>query len=219
MKPAPTRTLFGLVLFGLATGLLPGCAPKSDDADPPHEDWIIESKVTFPEKDGRTARPDPKERLRLWVPYIVGDLYGEQNAGEISPVELRANLTFTMNLNLGYNKLARVLVPTAFQEKWLSIEPKDARVARVSPFVLPVDGITPVGTAEWLDADTGTRLMLIYVDRPARIRGDIVYEGRSLRFDISAKEAGYLWVRQPENSGEYSAVPRPGHLVLAVLPQ
>jgi hypothetical protein len=219
MKPAPTRTLFGLVLFGLATALLPGCAPKSDDADPPHEDWIIESQVTFPEKDGRTARPDPKERLRLWVPYIVGDLYGQQNAGEISPVDLRANLTFTMNLNLGYNKLARALVPTVFQEKWLSIEPKDARVARVSPFVLPFDGITPVGTAEWLDADTNTRLMLIYVDRPARIRGDIVYEGRSLRFDISAKEAGYLWVKQPEKSGEYSAVPRPRHLVLAVLPQ
>ena len=40
--------------------------------------------------------------------------------------------------------------------------------------------------------------MLVYVDRPARIRGEIVYEGRSLRFDIEAKEAGYLWIRQPE---------------------
>ena len=206
-------------LFGLATLLLAACAPKSDDADPPHEDWIIESQVTFPEKEGRSARPKPTERLRLWVPYIVGDLYGQQNAGEIAPVDLRANLTFTMNLNIGYNKLARALVPTAFQAKWMSIEPKEARVARVSPFVLPVDGITPVGTAEWLDTDTGTRLMLVYIDRPARIRGDVVYEGRSLRFDISSKEAGYLWVTEPEQSGEYTAVPRPRHLVLAVMPE
>jgi hypothetical protein len=218
MKRVPARTLFGLALFGLAAILSTACAPKSDDADPPHEDWIIESQVTFPEKDGRSARPNPKERLRLWVPYIVGDLYGQQNAGEISPVDLRANLTFTMNLNLGYNKLARALVPTSFQEKWMSIEPKEARVARVSPFVLPFDGITPIGTAEWLDADTGARLMLVYVDRPARIVGDVVYEGRSLRFDIVAREAGYLWVKQPEQSGEYSAVPRPRHLVLAVMP-
>ena len=206
-------------LFGLAALLLAACAPKSDDADPPHEDWIIESQVTFPEKNGHTARPKPTERLRLWVPYIVGDLYGAQNAGEIAPVELRADLTFTMNLNIGYNKLARALVPTAFEAKWMTIEPKDARVARVSPFVLPVDGITPLGTAEWLDADTGTRLMLVYVDRPARIRGDVVYEGRSLRFDIDAKEAGYLWVTEPEQSGEFRAVPRPGHLVLAVMPE
>jgi len=212
MKQVWTGTLFGLV------ALLAACAPKSEDAVPPHEDWVIESQVTFPEKDGRSARPGPNEPLRLWVPYIVGDLYGQPNAGEISPVALRANLTFTMNLNLRYNALERVLVPTAFQEKWMSIEPKDARVARVSPFVMPVQGNAPVGTAEWLDADSGGRLMLVYVDRPARIQGDVVYEGRSLRFDINAQDAGYLWVRQPQDSGEYTVVPRPKHLVLAVMP-
>jgi hypothetical protein len=152
------------------------------------------------------------------VPYVVGDIYGSPNAGEITPVDLRANLTFTMNLNLGYLKLARALVPTAFSQKWLSIEPKEARVARVMPFVLPVDGIAPVGTAEWLDTDSNARLMLVYVDRPARVRGEVVYEGRSLSFDIAAKEAGYLWVRQPEKSGEFTVVPRPKRLVLAVVP-
>lgn len=213
MKP-----VLGLALFGLATALLAACSPKSEDAVPPHEDWIIESRVIFPEKDGRSARPDQAEQLRLWVPYVVGDIYGSPNAGEIAPVSLRANLTFTMNLNLGYARLERALVPTAFSQKWLSIEPKEARVARVSPFVLPVQGIVPIGTSEWLDTATGDRLMLVYVDRPARIRGEVVFEGRSLRFDISAPEAGYHWVRQPESSGVYTVVPRPQHLVLAVMP-
>jgi hypothetical protein len=198
--------------------LLAACAPKSEDAVPPHEDWVIESRVTFPEKDGRSARPGPDEPLRLWVPYIVGDLYGQPNAGEISPVALRADLTFTMNLNRGYARLERVLEPTRFSAKWMSIEPKEARVARVSPFVLPADGIVKLGTPKWLDADTGTWLMLVYIDRPARIRGDVVYEGRSLRFDIASQEAGYLWVTEPEQSGEYRAVPRPRNLVLAVIP-
>ena len=44
--------------------------------------------------------------------------------------------------------------------------------------------------------------MLVYLDRPARLRGEIVHEGRSLRFDIEAKEAGYLWIQQPEGSGD-----------------
>jgi len=204
--------------LGFAAALLVSCAPKTEDADPPHEDWVIESQVIFPEKEGRSARPAPTERLRLWVPYVVGDIYGSPNAGEIAPVSLRANLTFTLNLNLGYLKLSRALVPTEFSQKWMTIEPKDARVARVSPFVMPVESIAPVGMSEWLDTDTGARLLLIYVDRPARIRGEIVHEGRSLRFDITATEAGYLWVRQPEQSGEYTVVPRPKHLVLAVVP-
>ena len=84
------------------------------------------------------------------------------------------------------------------------IEPAAARIARLSPFVLPADGIAPVGVAEWLDADTGTKLMLVYLDRPARLRGEIVHRGRNLRFDIEAKEAGYLWIQQPEGSGVYS---------------
>jgi hypothetical protein len=60
--------------------------------------------------------------------------------------------------------------------------------------------------------------MLIYVDRPARIRGEIVYERRNLRFDIEAKAAGYLWVQQPEGSGEYRAATPPIHPILAVMP-
>ena len=196
-------------LFVLAAGLLIACAPKSDDATPPHEDWIIESRVQF-------QGDRPKERLRLWVPYVVGDLYGSPNAGEIATATLRPDLAFTLNLNLGYNKLQRALIPTAFSQKWMTLEPKDARVARIIPFVLPLDGIAPVGTAEWLDTDTNVRLLLVYVDRPARVRGEIVHDGRSLRFDIDAKSAGYLWVKQPEGSGDYTVVPRPKNLVLAV---
>jgi hypothetical protein len=100
----------------------------------------------------------------------------------------------------------------------MTIEPKEARVARLSPFVLPVEGIVPVGLCEWLDIDTGDKLMLVYVDRPTRIRGEIVYEGRSLRFDISSEEAGYIWIRQPEGSGEYRMAPWPGRVLLAVMP-
>ncbi|HTU68233.1 MAG TPA: hypothetical protein VMF52_19965 [Steroidobacteraceae bacterium] len=204
-------------LFALSTLTLSACGPRSEDAEPPHQDWVIDTRVEFGKFGDRPETVRPKESLRLWVPYVVGDIYGSPNAGEISPVSLRPDLTFTLNLNLGYLKLDKALVPTEFSQKWMTIEPKEARVARLIPYVLPVDGITPVGTSEWLDLDSGARLLLVYVDRPARIRGEVVYEGRSLRFDIDAKEAGYLWVTQPEQSGEYTAVPRPKNLVLAVL--
>lgn len=207
------RAIVGLSLLAL----LSGCGSR-EEAPPPRNDWFIRSHVAFVEADGKTPRPVPKEPLRLWMPYVVGDIYGDPNEGEMSPVTLNPDLSFTLDLNAGYAKLQRALIPTRFSQRWMQIEPADARVARLSPFVQPADGIVPLGTSEWLDADTGGRLMLVYFDRPARIRGEIVYEGRSLRFDIEAKEAGYVWIRQPEGSGEFTMAPWPGRVILALMP-
>lgn len=208
------RTLLSLTSWFLFAG----CGPGQPAPAPLRPDWVLASHVAFFEADGKTARPAPEENLRLWVPYVVGDLYGAPNAGELSPVQLKPDLSFALDLNKSHDKLEVNLVPTEFSQKWMTIEPANARVARLSPFVLPVDGIVPVGRCEWLDTDTGDKLMLVYIDRPARIRGEIVYEGRGLRFDIEAKEAGYQWIRQPEGSGEFRLAPWPGHVLLAVMP-
>jgi hypothetical protein len=194
------------------------CSAPEEPAAPAREDWVLKSHVVFLEADGKTPREKPAESLRLWVPYVVGDLYGAPNAGELAPVTFKPDLSFVLDLNKSHENLAKVLIPTEFTQKWMIIEPAAARIARLSPFVLPDDGIVPVGVSEWLDADTGTKLMLVYLDRAARIRGEIVHEGRNLRFDIEAKEAGYLWIQQPEGSGVYSKAAWPGRVVLAVMP-
>ena len=197
---------------------LVACGEREADAPPQRADWVIHSTVVFLEADGKTRRTVPHEPLRLWMPYVVGDIYGAPNAGEIVPSILAPDMSFTVNLNVAGARLPAALVATEFSQHWMQIEPSGARIARLSPWVLPADGIAPVGRSEWLDAETGAKLMLIYLDRPARVRGDIVYEGRTLRFDIEAKEAGYVWVRQPEGSGTYTATPRPTKVVLAVMP-
>jgi hypothetical protein len=198
--------------------LLSACGARDEAPAPKRADWVLQSKVEFVEADGKTPRPAPKEDLRLWVPYVVGDLYGAPNAGELAPVALKPDLSFSLDLNKSHEQLAKALVPTEFSQKWMSIEPASARVARLSPWVMPANDITPVGLCEWLDMDTGDKLMLVYLDRPARIRGEIVYEGRSLRFDISSEQAGYIWIRQPEGSGEFRMAPWPGRVTLAVMP-
>ena len=204
-----------LLLSSLA---LVACGPENFDAKPPHPDWVIRSRVAFYAADGKTQVTAPPEKLRLWMPYVVGDIYGSPNAGEILPVALTSDLNFTVNLNVNHLKLGKLLVPTRFSQKWMTIEPQEARVARLSPFVLPQDGIAPLGVTEWLEESSGDRLMLVYVDRPARMRGEVVYEGRSLRFDIETAAAGYVWIRQPPDSGAFVAVPRPSDVVLAVMP-
>lgn len=197
---------------------LSACSAPEEPAAPTREDWVLESHVAFLAADGKTPRDAPAESLRLWVPYVVGDLYGAPNAGELAPVAFKQDLSFVLDLNKSHENLAKALIPTEFSQKWMLIEPAGARIARLSPFVLPADGIAPVGVCEWLDEDTGTKLMLVYLDRPARIRGEIVHDGRNLRFDIEAKEAGYLWIQQPEGSGVFQKAAWPGKVVLAVMP-
>ncbi len=200
--------------------MLAACGKSEPPPQPENVDLILSSEVVFVAADGKTPRDAPKLPMRLWAPYIVGDLYGSPNGGEITPVVLNSDRTFTLNLNESGALLEKALVPTQFSQQWMTIEPANARVARLLPFVMPVDGITPLGTAEWLDPATGSRWMLLYLDRPARIVGDIVYEGRKLQFDIAAAQAGYVWVQQPEpaGSGAFTAAPRPAKLVLAVMP-
>jgi hypothetical protein len=202
----------------LLTTALASCGSPKETASPQNTDWIIETHVAFLEADARTVRSLPSEPLRLWMPFVVGDIYGSPNAGELVPVTLKPDMSFSMNLNDAVAGLEKSLIPTTFSQHWMAIEPANARIARLSPFVMPEDGIAPVGMTEWLDEETGTKLMLIYVDRPSHVRGEIVYEGRNLRFDIEAKEAGFLWIRQPEGSGTYRAAPRPAKVVLAVMP-
>jgi len=197
---------------------LSACSAPEEPAAPVREDWVLKSHVAFVAADGKTPRQAPAERLRLWVPYVVGDLYGAPNAGELAPVTFKPDLSFVLDLNRSHENLAKVLIPTEFSQKWMIIEPATARIARLSPFVLPADGIVPVGVAEWLDADTGTKLMLVYLDRPARLRGEIVHEGRNLEFDITATEAGYMWIQQPDGSGIFRKATWPGRVILAVMP-
>jgi hypothetical protein len=207
----------GRLFAWLAIGALAACGGR--EAVPPSKPALIfDSRVVFVAADGKTPRAAPREALRIWAPLLVGDLYGSPNEGEVTPMALRPDLTFRLDLNGAGRKLEKGLVPTQFSQKWMAIEPADARVARILPFVVEADGIAPAGTAEWLDQETGARLLLLYVDRPARIRGDIVYEELRLQFEIDAAEAGFLWVRQPEGNGTYRAVPPPHRLVLAVFP-
>jgi hypothetical protein len=196
--------------------LFAACAKKEPPLSEPR--LLVQSQVVFLQADGKTPRAAPKEKLRLWVPYLVGDMYGSPNEGEVVAVTLNSDLSFTMDLNGAGKILEKALVPSKFSQKWMAIEPAAARIARVLPFVMPADNIGPVGVSEWLDPGSGSKLMLLYVDRPARVIGEIVYEGRQLKFDIEAKEAGYLWVRQPEGDGVFQSVPRPERVELAVFP-
>src|SRR5262245_31989024 len=109
------------VLTSLA--LMAGCAKQEPSAPAARADWVLESRVVFVEADGKTPRLTPREDMRLWMPFVVGDIYGDPNEGELADATLKPDLSFSLDLNKSREKLGKVLVPTVFSQKWMSIEP------------------------------------------------------------------------------------------------
>lgn len=186
---------------------LAGCA-----RGPHHPGWIIHSSI-------EVVGPQPDGGYRLIFPYIVGDFYGSPNTGAfVAPVSQSAG-SFTLDLNRTQGALESELAPTEFSLRFLKIVPADARLARLTPVALQRDGIEPVGRAEWLDARSRKPLMLVYLDRPARIAGAFTRGGETIRYDIRVTHPGYVWIagtRTGEHDALYTVVPPPERLILSI---
>jgi hypothetical protein len=189
----------------LSVAVVSGCSPH-------HPDWVIHSSI-------EVIGPQPAGGYRLIFPYIVGDFYGSPNTGAfVAPVS-RTPGGFTLDLNRTQEALESELGPTDFELRFMKITPRDARVARLTPIALQRDGIEPVGTMDWVDAQSRSSLMLVYVDRPARVEGSLARGGKTFRYDIRVAEAGYVWIGAIQTGGHdtlYTAVPPPKQPVLTI---
>lgn len=205
-RAGAARWAAALALLALPV-VLPGCS-----RGPPHPDWVIHSSIEV------VGQP-PAGGYRLVFPYIVGDFYGSPNTGDfVAPVS-RTPSGFTLDLNRTQKQLESELGPTGFSLHFLTIAPHDARIARLTPVALQRNGIEPVGPVAWLDAETRRPLMLVYIDRPARISGALTRGGEITRYDIRAAKPGYVWIGAIQAGGHdtlYTAVPAPPHLALTI---
>lgn len=187
--------------------VLAGCSRA-----PHHPDWVIRSAIEI-------VGPAPEGGYRLVFPYIVGDFYGPADTGDfVAPVSRTAG-GFTLDLNRTQADLESELGPADFSLRLLEAVPADTRLARLAPQALQRNGIDPVGTVQWSDANSPGPLMLVYIDRPARIAGTYVRGGETTRYDIRVAAAGYVWiagVHAGEHDTLYTVVPAPKHLVLTI---
>jgi len=149
----------------------------------------------------------------------VGDFYGPPDTGDFVAPASRTASGFTLDLNRTQAALESELAPAHFSLRRLEAVPADTRLARLTPDALQRNGINPVGTVEWSDANSHRPLMLVYVDRPARITGSYLRGGETTRYDIRVVAAGYVWIagiRVSEHDTLYTSVPAPKHLVLTI---
>jgi hypothetical protein len=179
---------------------------------PHHPDWVIRSSIEL-------AGPPPPGGYRLVFPYIVGDLYGSPNTGDFVRPASRAPGSFVLDLNRTQQALEGELERARFSLPFLHITPTATRLARLAPAALQRDGIETVGTAQWLDAASRRPLMLVYVDRPARLAGSFSRAGETVGYDIRVAKPGYVWIgslQVGQHDTLYTAVPPPRRLILTI---
>jgi len=209
------RLLFAL--FVVAE--LAGCSQGGSEA---HHGWVLHSQVKFFSADIQVpSEPLPRASFRLLFPYIAGDLYGPATTGDFIHPSLNADLTFDIDFGRVQQDLMRELQPTEFSLDYLKIDPANARIARLAPLALQSDGIDQVATADWIDGATHERLMLVYVDRPCRITGALVLKDYTVRYNVRAPAAGYIWIgHHHTDDGEqmYTEVEKPAEVYLALTP-
>ena len=211
-----TRQLFVFI----AAVVLAACGQR--ESGPHQGGWVLHSRIQFFSPDLQVGRdPPPRGTFRLFFPYIAGDLYGPATTGDFIRPVINADYTFEIDFGRVQQDLVRSLQRTEFSLDYLRIDPPDARIARLAPLALQPDGIEQVATIDWIDAGTHERLMLVYVDRPARITGALVRDDYTIRYNVRATAAGYIWIaRRQTDEGEqmYTEVDKPESVVLALTP-
>jgi hypothetical protein len=211
-----TRLLFVVVA---AASLVAGCGQGESES---HHGWVLHSQIKFLAPDLQVARdPLPRGSFRLFFPYIAGDLYGPATTGDFIHPVINPDLTFEIDFSRAQQDLNRSLQPTEFSLEYLKIDPPDARIARLAPLALQPDGIEQVAATDWVNEYTHERLMLVYVDRPARITGALVRDDYTIRYNVRAAAPGYIWIaRRRTDDGEqmYTEVEKPDKVVLALTP-
>ena len=202
-----------------AASLVTGCGQSESES---HHGWVLHSQIKFLATDLQVARdPLPRGSFRLFFPYIAGDLYGPATTGDFIHPVINPDLTFDIDFSRVQQDLTRSLQPTEFSLEYLKIDPPDARIARLAPLALQPDGIEQVAAADWINEYTHERLMLVYVDRPARITGALVRDDYTIRYNVRAAAPGYIWIaRRRTDDGEqmYTEVEKPDKVVLALTP-
>jgi hypothetical protein len=210
------RLLLALIA---AASVLAGCGNTESGS---HRGWVLHSQIKFFASDLQTASaPLPRNTYRLFFPYIAGDLYGPATTGDFIHPVINADYTFEIDFNRIHQDLMRSLQPTEFSLDYLKIDPPDTRIARLAPLALQTDGIEQVAAADWIDAVSHERLMLVYVDRPSRITGALVRDQYTIRYNVRATAPGYVWIaRRQTDEGEqmYTEVDKPETVVLALTP-
>ena len=181
-------------------------------------DWIVSARLKFVGADRKTEVPAPPlESFYLWFPFIGGDLPGDPTTVDFVKPSVRTDYSVSIDLNKSRAQASRSLEISKLDDRGLTVEPREVRMARLATLALDSDSDEGIATTGWSDDATGDSLVIAYFDRACRISGSLSEGEHQYRFNVTVPEEGYFWLRGRKLTQETSEMvvsEKPAQLLL-----
>lgn len=145
----------------------------------------------------------PKDVVLLF-PYISGAIFGATSAATIYITAVDENLNFSLDLVDKIKQVDKVSAPLI--EEWTALglvaEPKQARITRIGTFPYSYATQAMIGSGGFINTSSRNNMILVYVDRPCTIKGEIDLADKHYSHDLIFSGKGFHWIELVERSKE-----------------
>ena len=191
--------------------LLGGCASTADRNTPPRHDPVdvLEARLLVEDND-KIKGAWHSDQIVPYFNFIPGSIFGSPDEIPFMPVTVDADLKFTARLSewvMLANASARPLTDWN-RENGLLVEPEETRLLRAGTFARDTLHERGMG-GSLVEIGREGYVILIYVDRPCVITGDLVLGGTTYSHEIhltakgfhliASDDENYLYTIKPEN--------------------
>ncbi len=160
---------------------------------------LSELSISVEYFDDSNHKISPKyqpKRVVLSFPHIPGQIFGSptEKSVFVTPVEVGDRTVVSLDDAQRLLESQALTLKDVAMTKGLSVRPKDTKFSRVGTF--PHDAYTSelIGGGGFIDPASRNNLILMYFDRPSRITGDVVMDGKSTGHAIDIPAAGFHWI-------------------------
>lgn len=163
----------------------------------------IDSSVEYVGPDNiRLLEAQYPKDVVLMFPYVSGAIFGSTSDTPIYITEVDEQLNFSLNLYEKIKEIDKVSMPLT--EEWTAIglqaEPKQTRITRIATFPYSYATQSMIGAGGFINPLSRNTMILLYVDRSCKIRGEIELDGRHYSHNLSFAGRGFHWVEIVQRS-------------------
>ncbi len=164
---------------------------------------LLESSVEYvgPKNIGLDPSQYPADVILLF-PYISGGIFGSPQSDPLFAIKLNTqHQTFTLDLISKLEELNQNAKP--LNDNWrtlgMNIVPAETHIARIGTFPFSSTGDS-IGGGGFIDPSDRQSAILVYVDRPCQITGDMQLDAEEYTHNIALPSAGFHWLKIIETS-------------------
>lgn len=176
-----------------------GCSNLSTSTDAGGSNAIsrIDSSVEYVGPNNvRLTEEQYPEDVVLMFPYISGAIFGTPSAAPAYITRVDEDLNFSLHLSEKIIEIDNAATPLT--DEWIQLgltaEPAQTRVTRIGTFPYSYASAKMIGAGGFINPASRNTMILVYVDRPCEITGEVTLDNMHYSHDLIFSQKGFHWI-------------------------